>query len=114
MRIAAGEVMRSIDGAVDGIVRTAPAKIEAAAPSTALRAVPLPRFAGEDSDDYRRLRSRQPARARMIRPQKGCHLAFQDRQSLFIGHTGLASATTLLRNVADKSSGVFTSTLVAA
>ncbi len=50
MRIAAGDVMRSIDDAVDGIVRTAAAKVEAATPSTALRAVPLPRVAGEDSD----------------------------------------------------------------
>src|SRR5271168_1676520 len=31
-------------------------------------------------------------------------------ERLFVVHTGLASATTLLRNVADKSSGVFTST----
>jgi very-short-patch-repair endonuclease len=44
MRIAAGDVMHSIDDIVDGIVRTA-AEV-AAAPSTALRAVPLPRKRG--------------------------------------------------------------------
>ena len=58
MRIAAGEAMVRIDETVDGIVRTAAAMIEAAAasasasaaeaPSTTLRAVPLPRFTGED------------------------------------------------------------------
>ncbi len=51
LRIAAGDVMRSIDDTVDGIVRTAAANLEAATPSTALRAVPLPRVAGEDSND---------------------------------------------------------------
>ena len=50
MRIAAGDVMRCIDEIVDGIVRTAAAKLEAA-PSTALRAVPLPRNAGEDNGE---------------------------------------------------------------
>jgi very-short-patch-repair endonuclease len=45
MRIAASEVMRAVD---DAIVRTATARIAADAPSTALRAVPLPRDAGED------------------------------------------------------------------
>jgi len=50
MRIPASQVMRDIDDVVDAIVRAAVAKIEAEAkaPSTALRAVPLPRFAGED------------------------------------------------------------------
>ena len=47
MRIAAGEAMARIDEAADGIVRKAMEMIEAA-PSTALRAVPLPRDAGED------------------------------------------------------------------
>ena len=51
MRIAAGDAMRSVDYIVDGIVRTATAKLEAVAPSTALRAVPLPRDAGEDSGE---------------------------------------------------------------
>ncbi len=48
MRIPASEVMRAIDDVVDAIVRTATARVEADAPSTARRAVPLPRFAGED------------------------------------------------------------------
>ena len=55
MRIAAGEVMRKADDVADGVVRLAAAMIEAAArstpaktPSTMLRMVPLPRFAGED------------------------------------------------------------------
>ena len=58
MRIAAGEAMAQIDEAVDGIVRMAAAMIgaeaasaSAEAPSTALRAVPLPRDAGEDVAD---------------------------------------------------------------
>ena len=47
MRIATGDVMRSIDDIVDAIVRTAKAEVEAGdAPSTALRAVPLPRKRG--------------------------------------------------------------------
>ena len=46
MRIAARDVMRSLDDIVDRIVRTAAAKVAAAAPSTALRAVPLPRLRG--------------------------------------------------------------------
>ena len=50
MRVAARDVMRCIDEIVDGIVRTAAAKLEAA-PSTALRAVPLPRVAGEDNGE---------------------------------------------------------------
>ena len=50
MRIPASEVIRAVDDVVDAIVRAAMARIEAEAkaPSTALRAVPLPRFAGED------------------------------------------------------------------
>ncbi len=48
MRISASEVMRAFDDVVDAIVRTATARIAADAPSTALRAVPLPRCAGED------------------------------------------------------------------
>ena len=48
MRIPASQVTRAIDDVVDAIVRAAMARIEAEAPSTALRAVPLPRFAGED------------------------------------------------------------------
>jgi very-short-patch-repair endonuclease len=50
MRVPASQVMRAIDDVVDAIARAAMARIEAEAkaPSTALRAVPLPRFAGED------------------------------------------------------------------
>jgi very-short-patch-repair endonuclease len=48
MRIPARQVMRAIDDVVDAIVRAATARIDAEAPSTALRAVPLPRTAGED------------------------------------------------------------------
>jgi very-short-patch-repair endonuclease len=52
MRIPASQVMRAIDDVVDAIARAAIARIEAGAgaPSTALRAVPLPRNAGEESD----------------------------------------------------------------
>jgi len=50
MRIAASELTRRIDETADGIVRKAMEMIEAA-PSTALRAVPLPRDAGEDVAD---------------------------------------------------------------
>jgi len=46
MRIPASQVTRAIDDVVDAIVRAAMARIEAEAPSTALRAVPLPRLAG--------------------------------------------------------------------
>ena len=52
MPIAATDVMRSIDDAVDAVVRAAAAMIESRggnAPSTMLRMVPLPRFAGEDA-----------------------------------------------------------------
>ena len=52
MRIAAGEVTGSSDDIVDAIVRTAAAKLEAAAPSTALNRGPS-RNAGEDSDNSR-------------------------------------------------------------
>ncbi len=48
MRIPAREVMRAIDDAVDAIVCMAIARIAAVAPSTTLRAVPLPPIAGED------------------------------------------------------------------
>jgi very-short-patch-repair endonuclease len=50
VRLPATEVMRDIDDVVDALVRAALARIEAEAraPSTALRAVPLPRFTGED------------------------------------------------------------------
>ena len=54
MRISASDVMRAIDDVVDAIVRTAIARIAADAPSTALRAVPLPRFAGEERAQRRR------------------------------------------------------------
>ena len=50
MRIAASELTRRIDETADEIVRKAMEMIEAA-PSTALRAVPLPRDAGEDVAD---------------------------------------------------------------
>jgi very-short-patch-repair endonuclease len=46
MRIPSGELTKSIDEAVDAIVRTAAALIEDGAPTTALRAVPLPRERG--------------------------------------------------------------------
>ena len=49
-RIAARELMRDMDEAADALVRTAAAMIETAAPSTALRAVPLPRCAGQDGE----------------------------------------------------------------
>ncbi len=58
IRIPASELTRGIDETVDAIVRMAAAMIESAAgsatlraaeaPSTTLRAVPLPRFTGED------------------------------------------------------------------
>jgi very-short-patch-repair endonuclease len=50
MHIPASQVMRAIDEVCDAIACAAMARIEAEAkaPSTALRAVPLPRFAGED------------------------------------------------------------------
>jgi very-short-patch-repair endonuclease len=48
MRIPAVDVARRIEDVTDGIVRLAMEMTEAAAPSTALRAVPLPRVAGED------------------------------------------------------------------
>ena len=54
MRISATEVMRAFDDVVDAIVRTATARIDAAAPSTTLRAVPLPRGAGEGGARRRR------------------------------------------------------------
>jgi hypothetical protein len=52
MRVPASQVMRAIDDVADAIVRAAMARIEAEAgsPSTALRAVPLPRFTGEDGE----------------------------------------------------------------
>jgi very-short-patch-repair endonuclease len=52
MRVPASQVMRAIDDVVDAILRAAMARIggEARAPSTALRAVPLPRFTGEDGE----------------------------------------------------------------
>jgi hypothetical protein len=49
MRISAGEVARRIEDVTDGIVRLAMERAEAAAPSTVLRTVPLPRFAWEDN-----------------------------------------------------------------
>ena len=51
MRIAAGDATASIEATVDGIVRMAAELTDAEcakAPSTAQRAVPLPRSAGED------------------------------------------------------------------
>ena len=54
MRISATEVMRAFDAVVDAIVRTATARIDGEAPSTALRAVPLPRFAEEEGAQRRR------------------------------------------------------------
>jgi very-short-patch-repair endonuclease len=45
LRIAAGDFAREIDETADSIIRLA---AERQAPSTALRAVPLPRVAGED------------------------------------------------------------------
>jgi very-short-patch-repair endonuclease len=53
MRIAAGEAVANFDETIDGIVRLAEAMSQDGAaleaPSTALRAVPLPRCAGEDN-----------------------------------------------------------------
>jgi len=54
MRVPAGRVTRAIEDVVDGVVRAATARIAADAPSTALRAVPLPRSAGEDGASRRR------------------------------------------------------------
>jgi very-short-patch-repair endonuclease len=52
-RIPVSEVtVRGIDDIADAIVRMAAEICEAEAPSTALRAVPLPRFAGGDEVDY--------------------------------------------------------------
>ena len=48
VRIPARDVLRSPDDAADGILRLALAIVEGAAPSTGLRPVPLPRFAGEE------------------------------------------------------------------
>ena len=48
-RIAAVDVLRGADGVADGLVRLAAAMIEGGPPPPRLRAVPLPRFAGEDS-----------------------------------------------------------------
>jgi very-short-patch-repair endonuclease len=48
MRVAAIDVAREISEVADGLVRLATELT--VAPSTALRAVPLPRFAGEDGD----------------------------------------------------------------
>jgi very-short-patch-repair endonuclease len=48
MHVSPDDVMRAIDDVVDAIFRTALAKIATDAPSTALRAVPLPRFAEEE------------------------------------------------------------------
>ncbi len=47
-RIAAVDVLRGVDGVADGLVRLAAAMIESGPPPPRLRAVPLPRFAGED------------------------------------------------------------------
>ncbi len=49
VRVPAAEVAGRIDTVVDGIIRHAAAIIRAEPPSTALRAVPLPRKAGEDN-----------------------------------------------------------------
>jgi very-short-patch-repair endonuclease len=48
MRIAALEVMRDADGAAEAIVLMATEMIRASPPPPRLRAVPLPRFAGEE------------------------------------------------------------------
>jgi very-short-patch-repair endonuclease len=48
MRIPVSDLVRSFDDAADGLMRMAVEMVAAAAPTTALRAVPLPRFAGED------------------------------------------------------------------
>jgi very-short-patch-repair endonuclease len=48
MRIAAREAMRNADEVADAIARVATEMILSGAPSPRLRAVPLPRFAGEE------------------------------------------------------------------
>jgi very-short-patch-repair endonuclease len=48
VRVAASELTGDFDEIVDGLLRTAAALVAVEAPSTALRAVPLPRQAGED------------------------------------------------------------------
>jgi very-short-patch-repair endonuclease len=50
VRLSVSEITaRGIDDIADALVRMAAEICEAEAPSTALRAVPLPRFAGEDN-----------------------------------------------------------------
>ena len=48
IRIPASELARNFDETADAVMRMAIDMAQAAAPTTALRAVPLPRFAGED------------------------------------------------------------------
>jgi very-short-patch-repair endonuclease len=55
VRITASELTGDFDETVDGLLRAAVALIAGEAPSTALRAVPLPREAGEDGSLNRRL-----------------------------------------------------------
>jgi very-short-patch-repair endonuclease len=49
VRIRASELARDFDETADAVMRMAIGMIEAAAPTTALRAVPHPREAGEDA-----------------------------------------------------------------
>ncbi len=46
MRITMSDLARNFDDAADALMRMAVEMVAAAAPTTALRAVPLPRFAG--------------------------------------------------------------------
>jgi len=48
IRIPASELARNFDETADAVMRMAIDMAQAAAPTTVLRAVPLPRFAGED------------------------------------------------------------------
>jgi very-short-patch-repair endonuclease len=51
IRIGANELARDFDEVAEGLVRAAAALVAGEAPSTALRAVPLPRGAGEGDRD---------------------------------------------------------------
>ena len=53
-RITVGDLTGDFDEIVDGLLRLAAVRAASETPSTALRAVPLPRFAGEDRSLDRR------------------------------------------------------------
>jgi hypothetical protein len=56
IRIAVSDLTRNFDEIADGLVQAAGAIVAGESPSTALRAVPLPRFAGEEPAHDRRWR----------------------------------------------------------